>query len=149
MSPSWPTQAPGSSPDKPTSVAKLREQLGLLQCRAGQLLRGGLRAFQKSESGKRAVPVPMSHLLTLLMNDPKRLKEIASAASGEAKGSAKKRSVRASPYRRRPDPFGQPRLLGQGSAQERRRDLLESLPGPGQTDLRDRVPEADAVSWLV
>jgi HTH-type transcriptional regulator/antitoxin MqsA len=62
----------------PSDVAKVREHLGLSQRRAGELLGGGPRAFQKYESGKQAVSVPMSHLLTLLMRDPKRLKEIES-----------------------------------------------------------------------
>jgi HTH-type transcriptional regulator/antitoxin MqsA len=75
----------------PAEVAKVRAQLGLSQRRAGELLGGGPRAFQKYESGKQAVSVPMSHLLTLLMKDPKRLKEI------ESKVATKKASRAPSP----------------------------------------------------
>lgn len=60
----------------PKEVAKVRERLKLSQRRAGELLGGGPRAFQKYESGKQAVSVPMSRLLTLLANDPRRLQEI-------------------------------------------------------------------------
>ncbi len=68
----------------PAEVAKARERLGLSQRKAGEILGGGARAFQKYESGKQAVSVPMSHLLTLLSNDPKRLRELACVK--EAKG---------------------------------------------------------------
>lgn len=60
----------------PKKVAEIREKLGLSQRRAGQLLGGGPRAFQKYEAGKQAVSVPMSLLLRLLANDPKRLREL-------------------------------------------------------------------------
>lgn len=79
----------------PAEVAKVREQLGLSQRRAGELLGGGPRAFQKYESGKQAVSVPMSHLLTLLMKDPKRLKEI------ESRSVSKKASRDPSPTSRK------------------------------------------------
>jgi HTH-type transcriptional regulator/antitoxin MqsA len=60
----------------PQQVALVRERLGLSQRRAGELLGGGPRAFQKYESGKQAVSVPMSHLLRLLAKEPSRLKEL-------------------------------------------------------------------------
>ena len=60
----------------PIDVAKVREVLGLSQRKAGELLGGGPRAFQKYESGKQAVSVPMSHLLCLLKRDPTRLQEL-------------------------------------------------------------------------
>src|SRR5215211_4349032 len=60
----------------PASVTRAREALGLSQRKASELLGGGPRAFQKYESGTQAVSVPMSHLLTLLENDPSRLKEL-------------------------------------------------------------------------
>lgn len=60
----------------PEEVARVRTSLGLSQRRAGELLGGGPRAFQKYEAGKQAVSVPMSHLLRLLAKDPKRLKEL-------------------------------------------------------------------------
>jgi HTH-type transcriptional regulator / antitoxin MqsA len=65
----------------PEEVARVRRTLGLSQRRAGELLGGGPRAFQKYEAGKQAVSVPMSHLLRLLANDPARLRELTPAAS--------------------------------------------------------------------
>jgi HTH-type transcriptional regulator/antitoxin MqsA len=62
----------------PDEVAQVREKLRLSQRRAGEVLGGGPRAFQKYESGKQAVSVPMSILLRLLARDPSRLREIAS-----------------------------------------------------------------------
>jgi HTH-type transcriptional regulator/antitoxin MqsA len=58
--------------------AQVREKLRLSQGRAGKVLGGGPRAFQKYESGEQAVSVPMSNLLRLLARDPSRLREIAS-----------------------------------------------------------------------
>jgi HTH-type transcriptional regulator/antitoxin MqsA len=63
----------------PDEVAAARERLGLSQRRAGAILGGGPRAFQKYEAGSQAVSVPMSRLLTLLANDPKRLQELPGA----------------------------------------------------------------------
>lgn len=63
----------------PDAVAAARQRLGLSQRKAGEILGGGPRAFQKYESGKQAVSVPMSRLLTLLAKDPKRLLELRGA----------------------------------------------------------------------
>ncbi len=63
----------------PDEVAAARERLGLSQRKAGEILGGGPRAFQKYEAGKQAVSVPMSRLLTLLAKDPKRLQELPGA----------------------------------------------------------------------
>ena len=63
----------------PDEVAATRERLGLSQRKAGEILGGGPRAFQKYEAGKQAVSVPMSRLLTLLANNPKRLRELPGA----------------------------------------------------------------------
>src|SRR5262245_21664068 len=60
----------------PAEVARIRTALGLSQRKAGELLGGGPRAFQKYESGKQALSVPMSHLLRLLAIDPSRLREL-------------------------------------------------------------------------
>jgi len=60
----------------PSEVARVRESLKLSQRKAGELLGGGPRAFQKYESGKQAVSEPMSHLLRLLEKDPSRLVEL-------------------------------------------------------------------------
>ncbi len=76
----------------PGDVARVRKTLGLSQRRAGELLGGGPRAFQKYEAGKQAVSVPMSHLLRLLGKDPSRLQEIAppEPAKSEPKPARKK-----------------------------------------------------------
>ena len=70
----------------PRHVAAIRERLNLSQRRAGELLGGGPRAFQKYESGGQQVSVPMANLLRLLEKDPRRLREIA-------KGATKSRSA--------------------------------------------------------
>lgn len=76
----------------PKEVAEVRRSLGLSQRRAGELLGGGPRAFQKYEAGKQAVSVPMSHLLRLLANDPARLRELApsTAKAGAARAPGRK-----------------------------------------------------------
>lgn len=67
----------------PDRVATIRERLGLSQRRAGELLGGGPRAFQKYESGSQQVSVPMTNLLRLLDKDPRRLGELARRAAGK------------------------------------------------------------------
>ena len=57
-------------------VKAIRERLGLSQRKAGELLGGGARAFQKYESGETMVSAPMANLLRLLDNDPQRLREL-------------------------------------------------------------------------
>jgi HTH-type transcriptional regulator/antitoxin MqsA len=66
----------------PEQVAAVREKLGLSQRKAGELLGGGPRAFQKYEAGTQAVSAPMSNLLRLLANDPSRLDEIIKKRAG-------------------------------------------------------------------
>jgi HTH-type transcriptional regulator/antitoxin MqsA len=61
----------------PRHIASIRERLSLSQRRAGELLGGGPRSFQKYESGGQQVSVPMANLLRLLEKDPRRLREIA------------------------------------------------------------------------
>jgi HTH-type transcriptional regulator/antitoxin MqsA len=60
----------------PAEVANVRTKLHLTQRRAGELLGGGPRAFQKYEAGTQAVSLPMANLLRLLANDPSRLAEL-------------------------------------------------------------------------
>lgn len=60
----------------PEQVAKVRERLNMSQREASALLGGGPRAFQKYESGRTPVSVPMNNLLTLLGNDPSRVHEL-------------------------------------------------------------------------
>jgi HTH-type transcriptional regulator/antitoxin MqsA len=64
----------------PDEVAAIRKRLRLSQRRAGDLLGGGPRAFQKYESGQVMVSAAMSNLLRLLDNDPRRIEELASRA---------------------------------------------------------------------
>ena len=77
----------------PADVARVREQLGLSQRKAGELLGGGPRSFQKYESGTQAVSVPMSLLLTLLSNDPSRLRELTSAGPAKSPRRAGRKSA--------------------------------------------------------
>lgn len=63
----------------PGQVAVIRDRLNLSQRRAGEILGGGPRAFQKYESGEQQVSVPMSNLLRLLARDPHRLDELLQA----------------------------------------------------------------------
>lgn len=74
----------------PAQVAAVRIKLGLSQRRAGELLGGGPRSFYKCESGKQAVSVPMSHLLTLLDHDVSRLQELRGVADRSAKAHGSK-----------------------------------------------------------
>ena len=60
----------------PDDVRRIRQRLKLSQRRAGEVLGGGPRAFQKYESGEVAVSRPMANLLRLLEHDPARLKEL-------------------------------------------------------------------------
>jgi HTH-type transcriptional regulator/antitoxin MqsA len=66
----------------PQRVSAIRERLKLSQRRAGELLGGGPRAFQKYESGTQQVSVPMTNLLRLLERDPRRLGELARRTAG-------------------------------------------------------------------
>jgi HTH-type transcriptional regulator / antitoxin MqsA len=65
----------------PAEVATIRERLQLSQRKAGELLGGGPRAFQKYEAGTQQVSLPMTNLLRLLARDPLRLKELLALAS--------------------------------------------------------------------
>lgn len=60
----------------PDEVAAIRGSLKLSQRKAGEILGGGPRAFQKYESGAQQVSAPMANLLRLLARDPKRLREL-------------------------------------------------------------------------
>jgi HTH-type transcriptional regulator/antitoxin MqsA len=52
----------------------------LSQRRAGEILGGGPRVFQKYESGEQQVSAPMANLLRLLARDPHRLDELLEGA---------------------------------------------------------------------
>jgi HTH-type transcriptional regulator/antitoxin MqsA len=66
----------------PDEVAAIRKRLRLSQRKAGELLGGGPRAFQKYESGEVMVSAAMSNLLRLLDKDPRRVKELEVARTG-------------------------------------------------------------------
>jgi HTH-type transcriptional regulator/antitoxin MqsA len=61
---------------KAEEVRRIRTRLKLSQRRAGEILGGGPRAFQKYESGEVVVSRPMANLLLLLDRDPSRLEEL-------------------------------------------------------------------------
>jgi HTH-type transcriptional regulator/antitoxin MqsA len=61
---------------QPDEIRRIRQRLKLSQRRAGELLGGGPRAFQKYESGVVVVSRPMANLLLLLDREPSRLEEI-------------------------------------------------------------------------
>lgn len=66
---------------RPDEVRAIRLRLKLSQRKAGEILGGGPRAFQKYESGEVLVSRPMTQLLRLLDRDPKRLKELSASAA--------------------------------------------------------------------
>ena len=65
---------------KPDEVRAIRLRLKLSQRKAGEVLGGGPRAFQKYESGEIMVSKPMTQLLRLLAHEPARLRELAQHA---------------------------------------------------------------------
>ncbi len=83
----------------PEGVARIRRKLGLSQRKAGSLLGGGPRSFQKYESGTDWVTRSMSNLLRLLDRDPTRLAELV--ASDERAGRAVRTRNRPMPARAR------------------------------------------------
>ena len=61
---------------KPAEVRAVRQRLKLSQRKAGEVLGGGPRSFQKYESGEVLVSRAMTQLLRLLDRDPRRLREL-------------------------------------------------------------------------
>ena len=62
-------------------IARIRKRLRLSQRQAGELLGGGVRAFQKYEKGTSMASVAMSNLLRLLDKDPSRLADLQPATT--------------------------------------------------------------------
>jgi HTH-type transcriptional regulator/antitoxin MqsA len=60
----------------PDDIKRIRKRVKLSQRRAGEILGGGPRSFQKYESGEVVVSRPMANLLLLLDRDPSLLKEL-------------------------------------------------------------------------
>lgn len=71
----------------PAEVTRIRKKLGLSQRKAGAILGGGPRSFQKYESGTDWITRSMANLLRLLDNDPTRIKELASRRKAEPQDS--------------------------------------------------------------
>ena len=67
----------------PEQVTAIRERLGLSQRRAGEVLGGGPRAFQKYEQGVVTVSRPMSNLLRILEARPEALGLLAPPGAAE------------------------------------------------------------------
>jgi HTH-type transcriptional regulator / antitoxin MqsA len=72
---------------KPSEVRAVRQRLKLSQRKAGEILGGGPRAFQKYESGEILVSRPMTQLLRLLDRDPKRLQELSRSPGQKPQGA--------------------------------------------------------------
>lgn len=66
----------GREPLSAQEVKRIRESLGLTQVEAAELLGGGLRAFQKYESGATKPAATTSNLLRLLDADPSALRTL-------------------------------------------------------------------------
>ena len=77
-------KAEAASLPPPDEIKRIRKRLGLSQRRAGELLGGGPRAFQKYEAGEIYVSRPMANLLKLLDRDPSRLAELTEPAEAAA-----------------------------------------------------------------
>lgn len=70
----------------PEEVRRIRTGLGLSQAEAGRILGGGLRAFQKYESGEILTSRAMTNLLRSLARHPEeveRMREDARQSEGE------------------------------------------------------------------
>jgi HTH-type transcriptional regulator/antitoxin MqsA len=80
----------------PSEVQRIRAKLGISQRRAGALLGGGPRSFQKYESGTDWITKSMANLLRLLDRDPGRLAELVGPVTkGRVTGQRKVRQPRA------------------------------------------------------
>jgi DNA-binding transcriptional regulator YiaG len=62
-----------AEPLTPADIRRIRESLGLNQVEAGELLGGGIRAFQKYESGTITPAATTISLLRILEADPTAL----------------------------------------------------------------------------
>lgn len=59
---------------EPEEIKRIRKKLGLTQTKAGEIIGGGPRAFQKYESGDALPSRAISSALVLLDRDPKALR---------------------------------------------------------------------------
>ncbi|MGH9894582.1 MAG: type II toxin-antitoxin system MqsA family antitoxin [bacterium] len=65
----------------PATIQRIRARLKLTQRKAGKILGGGARAFQRYEAGAVVVSRPMSNLLTLLDEHPALLSRLAAQSA--------------------------------------------------------------------
>lgn len=77
----------------PETIARIRTRLKLTQRRAGKILGGGARAFQRYESGAVVVSQPMSNLLLLLDQQPALLARLTGKSAVAAR---QKRTIKRS-----------------------------------------------------
>lgn len=101
----------------PAEVTEIREKLGLTKQRAGEILGGGIKAFQKYESGKGAVSLPMTNLLWLLKSAPELLKKLPAYTTPG--GSVEKKTVAHAATRRKAK-RATPKRKAQGATPRRR-----------------------------
>jgi len=80
----------------PDEVQRIRKKLRLSQRRAGSLLGGGPRSFQKYESGTDWVSKAMANLLRLLDHEPGLIEHLVSRtqAGGRRVAAGRQRSAR-------------------------------------------------------
>jgi HTH-type transcriptional regulator/antitoxin MqsA len=69
---------------EPEEIRRIRRKLGLNQVRAGELVGGGPRAFQKYEAGDLLPSRAISSALMLLDHDPSSLRILEARHSGAA-----------------------------------------------------------------
>lgn len=67
----------------PDEVSNFRKTFGLTQAEAGRVLGGGVRAFQKYESGEVTTSRSMTNLLRLVSRHPEELPHMAAQAKGD------------------------------------------------------------------
>ncbi|WP_428539030.1 type II toxin-antitoxin system MqsA family antitoxin [Rhodopila sp.] len=66
---------------EPADIRRIRKKLGLTQAKAGEVIGGGPRAFQKYESGDALPSRAISSALVLLDHDPNALKVLEARAA--------------------------------------------------------------------
>lgn len=77
----------------PAAVARIRKQLRLSQRKAGEVLGGGARAFQRYEAGTVTLSKPMSNLLRILEHRPDLLGMLAANQSGDEEAKRRRRKA--------------------------------------------------------
>lgn len=77
----------------PAAVARIRKQLKLSQRKAGEVLGGGARAFQRYEAGTVTLSKPMSNLLLILERRPELLAMLAANRSGNDNANRARRKA--------------------------------------------------------